>query len=48
MHEAADDPLHGADARDLVPAVRALIDWYLERLERRGREPVEVLDVPIL
>ncbi len=37
-----------ADAvRELLVAVRALIDWYLERHERR-HEPVEVQDIPIV
>lgn len=34
--------------RELLLAVRALIDWCLERLERRGRAPVEVQDIPIV
>jgi hypothetical protein len=34
--------------RELLLAVRALIDWYLERLERRRAEPAEVRDIPIL
>jgi hypothetical protein len=29
-------------------SLRALIDWYLERLERRRAEPVEVQDIPIV
>ena len=33
--------------RQLLIAVRALIDWYLERLERRGSARVEVEDIPI-
>jgi hypothetical protein len=33
--------------RELLVAVRALIDWYLERLERGPRGPVEVEDIPI-
>jgi hypothetical protein len=37
-----------ADAlREVLLAVRALIDWYLERSERRRSEPVEVEDIPI-
>jgi hypothetical protein len=37
-----------ADAlREVLLAVRALIDWYLERSERRRSEPVEVQDIPI-
>jgi len=28
-------------------ALRALIDWYLERAERRRAEPVVVQDIPI-
>ncbi len=34
--------------RELLIAVRALIDWYLERIERNRTEPVEVEDIPIL
>lgn len=34
--------------REVLLAVRALIDWYLERLEHRRAEPVEVQDIPIL
>jgi hypothetical protein len=34
--------------RELLLAVRALIDWYLERVERKRAEPVEVQDIPIL
>lgn len=33
--------------RELLLAVRALIDWYLERLDERRRRPVEVEDIPI-
>jgi hypothetical protein len=33
--------------RELLLAVRALIDWYLERMERRRAEPAEVQDIPI-
>jgi hypothetical protein len=34
--------------RELLLAVRALIDWYLERIEQRHAEPAEVQDIPIL
>jgi hypothetical protein len=34
--------------RELLQAIRALIDWYLERLERSRPEPAEVQDIPIL
>jgi hypothetical protein len=37
-----------AAVRELLLALRALIDWYLERLERRREEAVEVQDIPIL
>ena len=38
-----------ADAlRELLIALRALIDWYLERLDQPRPEPVEVEDIPIL
>jgi hypothetical protein len=33
--------------RELLLAVRALIDWYLERAERRRAEPTVVQDIPI-
>jgi hypothetical protein len=37
-----------ADAvRELLLACRALIDWYLERLEHRAATPVEVEDIPV-
>jgi hypothetical protein len=32
--------------RELLLTVRALIDWYLERLDARSR-PIEVEDIPI-
>jgi hypothetical protein len=38
----------GLALRELLLAVRALIDWYLERSERRRRQPAEVQDIPIL
>jgi hypothetical protein len=34
--------------RELLLALRALLDWYLERLEQRRTEPLEVQDIPIL
>jgi hypothetical protein len=37
----------GEALRELLLALRALIDWYLERTERRHREPAEVQDIPI-
>lgn len=38
-----------ADAvREVLLALRALIDWYLERTERRAAEPTQVQDIPIL
>lgn len=33
--------------RELLLALRALIDWYLERVERRRGGPPEVTDIPI-
>jgi hypothetical protein len=37
-----------ADAlRELLLALRALIDFYLERLERAERAPAEMEDIPI-
>jgi hypothetical protein len=38
-----------ADAvREVLLAIRALIDWYLERSERHRAEPAQVQDIPIL
>lgn len=37
----------GEALRDLLMAIRALIDWYLERTETERREPAEVEDIPI-
>jgi hypothetical protein len=34
-------------ARELLIALRALIDWWIERLERPPATPVEVQDIPI-
>ena len=34
--------------RELLMAVRALIDWYLERVERRPAQSSEPQDIPIL
>jgi hypothetical protein len=36
-----------AAIREVLLAVRALIDFYLERLDRRRVEPTEVQDIPI-
>lgn len=33
--------------RELLMAIRALIDWYLERMDRPPAEPPEVEDIPI-
>ncbi len=33
--------------RELLLALRALIDWYLERAERRRSAPSDVEDIPI-
>jgi hypothetical protein len=33
--------------RELLLALRALIDWWIERLEREPEQPVEVQDIPI-
>ena len=38
----------GVSLREVLLALRALIDWYLERNQRPGREPSEVQDIPIL
>jgi hypothetical protein len=38
-----------ADAvRELLTALRALIDWYLERVERPAAGPAGIQDIPIL
>ena len=37
-----------AALRELLLALRALIDWYLERLERKREQSIEVQDIPIL
>jgi hypothetical protein len=34
--------------RELLLAVRALIDWYVDRLDKRRPEPPTVEDIPIL
>ena len=33
--------------REILLLVRALVDWYLERVEARRKTPVEVQDIPI-
>lgn len=38
----------GEALREILLALRALIDWYLERTERRHSEPAEVHDIPIV
>jgi hypothetical protein len=38
----------GEALREVLLALRALIDWYLERTERRRKAPVEVEDIPIV
>jgi hypothetical protein len=38
----------GEALREVLLAVRALIDWYLERTERRRSQAVQVEDIPIL
>src|SRR5436305_4197883 len=37
-----------AALREVLLALRALIDWYLERLEQQREKPVQVEDIPIL
>ena len=34
-------------ARELLIALRALLDWWIARLEREPERPVEVQDIPI-
>jgi hypothetical protein len=36
-----------AALKEVLLALRALIDWYLERIDRRRAEPAEVEDIPI-
>ena len=43
--DAADRLL--AALKEILLAVRAVIDYYLERLERRPPEPPEVQDIPL-
>jgi hypothetical protein len=38
----------GEALREVLLALRALIDWYLERADSRGREPAEMRDIPIV
>ena len=38
----------GEALREVLLALRALIDWYLERTEQRGRAATEVRDIPII
>lgn len=33
--------------KDVLLAIRALIDWYIERLDRRHTDPPPVEDIPI-
>jgi hypothetical protein len=33
--------------KEVLVAIRALIDWYIERLDRRPAPPPEVKDIPI-
>ena len=33
--------------REILLLVRAIVDWYLERLDQRRKAPVEVEDIPI-
>jgi hypothetical protein len=37
----------GDAMRELLLALRALIDWWIDRLEREPEQPVEVQDIPI-
>jgi hypothetical protein len=36
-----------AALRELLLALRSLIEWYLERLDQRRKEPPDVQDIPI-
>jgi hypothetical protein len=33
--------------REILLLVRAIVDWYLERIDQRRKTPVEVEDIPI-
>jgi hypothetical protein len=33
--------------REILLLVRAIVDWYIERLDRQRKAPVEVEDIPI-
>jgi hypothetical protein len=33
--------------REILMLVRAIVDWYLERIDQRRKTPVEVEDIPI-
>ncbi len=33
--------------REILLLVRAIVDWYLERIDQRRKAPVEVEDIPI-
>jgi hypothetical protein len=51
LHEFVPEDLQKRIAeamRELLVALRALIDWLVERLERRPGGPAEVRDIPIL
>jgi hypothetical protein len=51
LHELVPEELQKRIAeamRELLVALRALIDWLVERLERRPGGPAEVRDIPIL
>jgi hypothetical protein len=37
----------GEAVRELLLALRALMDWWIERLDRAPEAPVEVQDIPI-
>jgi hypothetical protein len=38
----------GEALREVLLALRALLDWYIERLQHRRGDPPEVQDIPIL
>jgi hypothetical protein len=33
--------------REILLLVRAIVDWYIERLDQGRKAPVEVEDIPI-
>ena len=34
--------------REVLQALRDLLDWYIERMDRERAQPTEMQDIPIL